>query len=69
MTNADKIRAMTMDELADAMLKIDNIDAVAPFCGNSDRCSEILDAGELIPEGMCKQCLMNWLQAEAEEKK
>ena len=67
-TNADRIRTMTDEELADAMLAINEIGEAVPFCGNSTRCNEILEAGELIPEGMCKQCLIAWLQSEVEVK-
>ena len=64
-TNADRIRAMTDEELADAMLKVNEIADHVPFCGNNEECNEIMDSGELIPPDMCKKCLMNWLGKEA----
>lgn len=64
-TNANKIRAMSDEELADAMLEL-GVDACEkiPFCVNSDKCNDIMDAGELIPEEMCKRCLIKWLKSE-----
>lgn len=64
-SNGDKIRRMSDEELADAMLEIEDIEAYAPFCGSLTKCDEIMDKGELIPEEMCKQCLLKWLKMEA----
>lgn len=66
-TNADRIREMSDEELADAMYKANNLGEMIPFCKNSNRCTDILDRGEVIPDSMCKQCLMEWLQSEVEE--
>ena len=65
-TNADLIRRMTAEQLADAMLKVNEIAAHVPFCGNNEECNEIMDSGELIPPDMCKKCLMNWLGKEVD---
>lgn len=67
MTNADRIRNMSDEELADAMLKFSEIGDHASFCVNSTRCDEIMDAGEQIPEGMCRQCLLEWLRRKEEK--
>ena len=66
MNNFERIRAMSMEEMADAMLTVNEIGETVPFCSNSNRCQEYLNTGELIPQGMCKQCLMAWLQSEVE---
>ena len=66
-TNADLIRSMSHEALADAMLEIESISEKIPFCKNSNRCDEIMDAGEQIPDSMCKQCLIEWLEREAYE--
>ncbi len=66
MTNADKIRSMTDEELADAVLKINDIADNIPFCVNNARCDEIMDRGDIIPDGMCKVCLLNWLRKEVD---
>lgn len=66
-TQFDRIKAMPVEELAEAMLKIKDINELIPFCGKSTRCDDILDAGELVPEEMCRQCMVEWLQSEVEE--
>lgn len=65
-TNADRIRAMTDEELADAMLKVDELSDYVPFCGNNEECNEMMNRGELIQPDMCKKCLMNWLGKEVD---
>ena len=39
---------------------------VIPFCKSTDECTDIMDSGELIPDELCKQCLVKWLQSEVE---
>ena len=69
-TNADKIRGMSDEELADKIFAMDEpLKFVLPFCENSknnEKCNEILDSGELIPDEMCKQCLLEWLKKKVE---
>lgn len=67
-TNADRIRSMSDEELAEAIAAIglDKLEKI-PFCNSNDLCTDILDDGKLIPESLCKQCLINWLQSEVEE--
>lgn len=67
MSNGDVIRSMNDEELANVLLKIDDIGKYLKFCGHSTKCDEILDAGELIPDGMCKECLLKWLKEECVE--
>lgn len=54
MTNADRIRSMTDDELAQTLfascLEIMKLEE----CTNTDNC------------GVCKRCVLEWLQSEAE---
>ena len=62
MTNGDKIRSMTDDELANQILKIDQSEYIK-FCLNKPECVE----GDIdITNDMCKQCLMEYLQKEVE---
>ena len=63
-TNGDLIRSMSDEALADAMLEVESSSEKIPFCKNSNRCDEIMDTGESIPDSMCKQCLMEWLERE-----
>lgn len=64
-TNVDRIRAMSDEQLADAMLKFPDVCEQIGFCKNDILCNETLDRGELIEPEMCKRCLMNWLGKEA----
>ena len=53
MTNADKIRSMSDEELAEAIISI-------PMCVGTD------DDKDCEKDG-CKDCFLNWLQQPAEE--
>ena len=64
-TNADRIRAMSDEQLADEMLKFTDVCEQINFCHNDQMCNDTLDRGELIEKEMCKRCLMNWLGKEA----
>lgn len=67
MTNADKIRSMSVEELADAMITLDvRSGEKIPFCISHRKCTNMLDAGEAIPDEMCRQCLIGWLRKEVE---
>lgn len=49
-TNADRIRNMSDEELADIL---------------SDNCFEVMHT-DRCPVGTCKKCILDWLQSEAE---
>lgn len=66
MTNADRIRSMSDDELAELLYSIQNLEDKVKFCKNKIECDNILDSGKEIPDNMCKQCLVDWLQSEVE---
>lgn len=70
MTNADRIRSMNDEELADAMIMLDvRSGKEIPFCINHKKCTDMLDADEAIPDEMCRQCLIDWLQKEEKREK
>lgn len=70
MTNADRIRSMNDEELADAMIMLDvRSGKEIPFCINHKKCTDMLDAGEAIPDEMCRQCLIDWLRKEEKKRK
>lgn len=70
MTNADRIRSMNDEELADAMIMLDvRSGKEIPFCINHKKCTDMLDAGETIPDEMCRQCLIGWLRKEEKREK
>lgn len=60
-TNADRIRAMNDDELADFMNKEHD------YCKNLPKCEDMLDTKKLIPDHWCEKCLLDWLQKPVEE--
>jgi hypothetical protein len=61
-TNADRIRNMSDEELAEHIFKIDQSEHIK-FCQNKPKCCECY---EEITTDMCKQCLLEWLQKEVE---
>lgn len=67
MTNADMIRSLTDEQLADAMLQFPDVCEQIGFCKNDILCNDTLDRGETIEPEMCKRCLMNWLKKEVKE--
>lgn len=66
-TNADRIRSMTDEELAELLYSLQTEDLDGMFCKTEDKCEEMMDSGDEIPKSMCKQCLVKWLRAESEE--
>lgn len=67
MTQADRIRYMSEEELADILYSFQNLEDKVKFCMNKDSCTDILDGGDVIPDDMCKQCLLEYLHSEVEE--
>lgn len=65
-TNADRIRMMSDEELAQKLLQFNTLEESVPFCRNLAECDELLDTEDGIPEEKCKQCLLNWLRQPAE---
>ena len=65
---ADKIRAMSDEELAVEMIGI-GIDNHIAFCQNRKECLDAVARLEIIPAKKCKECLVAWLQQPAEEVK
>lgn len=59
-TNADRIRAMSDEELAAYLA--DNYDG---FCQNKPECGALIDTDEGIPEEKCVVCALEWLRSPA----
>lgn len=68
-TNADRIRAMTDEELASALIQFAELDNKIGFCQNLPECDSLLDTDDGIPEAKCQKCLLKWLQEPAEDIK
>lgn len=65
-TNADRIRSMTDEELAAALMRMLDGDV---YCTNRPECGTMLDTDDGIPNEWCAQCLLNWLRKPTEEEK
>jgi hypothetical protein len=65
MTNADRIRAMTDEELAKRLNKL--TDSYPGVCLELPECHADLDAGRDIPLERCEACWIRWLKQPAEE--
>lgn len=65
---ADQIRAMSDEELCDAIFRlIYAFDPATWFCKGKKECEELMDADKEIPDEMCKACLLAKLRQPAEE--
>jgi hypothetical protein len=61
-TNADRIRAMSDEELAEYLYYGFGLQ----YCHNYSECAAMLDTEEGIPEARCKGCVLEWLKQPAE---
>lgn len=66
-TNTVHIQSMSEEELAKFLHMVDQNEGAIPYCKDHGPCDDLLENGEEIPEEMCIQCMMNWLQSEMEE--
>lgn len=62
-TRADRVRAMTDEQLADAILDIPGLSTQLDFCHRID-CEEA-ERGECWDNGACRACLIAWLREAA----
>lgn len=58
MTRADRIRAMSDEELARYLVQYGDV----PFCRNLEECRQMLDQDADIPDEKCVVCALQWLQ-------
>ncbi|MBO5953465.1 MAG: hypothetical protein J6Q53_05035 [Oscillospiraceae bacterium] len=58
MTRADRIRAMSDEELARYVYQVGD----APFCQNLEECKTMLDSDIEIPDEKCIACALRWLR-------
>lgn len=65
-TNADRIRNMTDEELAEHIITTPAYETCIKFCKNREECYAIMEMDNDIPEEWCKQCLLEWLKKEVE---
>lgn len=65
MTNGDRIRAMSDEELAKVMVAT-FVDEQIHYCQNKQECNDAMDRGEIIVDEKCIWCLVEWLRQPAE---
>ena len=66
-TNADRIRAMSDEELAKNLYRFCDLEERAGYCKNLSECEKLLDTEDGIPEQRCICCLLEWLKQPAEK--
>jgi len=67
-TNYDRIKSMSVEEMAEFLLRINDIDNSISFCQNKNECNEMLNSDKEIPEKMCSACMKQWLLQEVSDK-
>ena len=65
-TNADRIRAMTDEELSMIMVQLADLDDRIHYCQNLPECEALLDTEDGISAKMCARCMLAWLKQPAE---
>ena len=66
-TNEQKIRAMSLDEMAKLVALFTSTGGDA-ICINAPRCEQSMALDRLIPDEWCEECAKAWLQQVAEEE-
>ena len=64
MTNGDRIRAMSDEQLADFLNNITEDEGLVGYCQNKKICEDKLDRDDVIPYEWCRQCLVDWVKKE-----
>ena len=62
MTNYERIKAMSVEEMVDRIYN----DASIEYCNNLKECANLLELN-LITDSMCKTCLRKWLEREVQD--
>lgn len=66
MTNADRIRAMSDEELSTMLNRFADGEDAPRYCRNLPECDADMEADSLTPLERCQACLLHWLQQPAE---
>ena len=68
MSRADRVRAMSDEDLVDLMFRF-NIDEHVRFCEDRPECVETMETDDFDAKGVdCKACALRWLRQPAEEE-
>ena len=65
-SNADRIRGMTDEEFA-KIIAAEIPCELIPFCKEKPECMATIERGEYVPDEMCIECAIDWLQQPAKE--
>lgn len=65
MTVYEKLQKMSVKEIAEVLFRLD--EAGKGFCRETEACQRALEENGDIPENMCFDCVVQWLNSEAEE--
>ena len=65
-TNADRIRAISDEELAKNLYRFCDLEERVGYCKNLSECEKLLDTEDGMPEQRCICCLLEWLKHPAE---
>lgn len=68
MTNGDRIRSMSNEELA-KIIAASDISEKIPFCKSLPECDALLESEVLavIPKEFCQKCIVAWLEQEEQQ--
>lgn len=67
MTNFEKIKNLSEEELASYLFQLHIGILEIPFCEEKNECRYLLNLDKEIPESMCRECVKKWLQKTAEK--
>ena len=67
MTNSDRIRAMSDEELARAIHLLVEGESMIQYCRSLPECDEDLEQDTVIPLERCEKCVLHWLQQPVKE--
>lgn len=67
MTNSDRIRAMSDEELAKAINLLAEGETMIQYCRSLPECDEDLERDTVIPLERCEKCVLHWLQQPVKE--
>lgn len=69
MTNFEKFKNLSEEELASYLFELQMGIIEVPYCKENEcgECDYLRNLGREIPEAMCKECVKKWLQKIAEE--
>lgn len=67
MTRAERIRAMSDEELGEFLEHVSCSIEAFDYCQRRMECSHLLECDEYIPEEWCKACRTAWLRGEVND--